>query len=480
MSQPIIINEIENRLKLSGGTLTGSLFINNGYAYAAGNADESIFLSRRNPNDEKYSRYISISSKESTAIDGSITFVERNNDVWKTYKLYGEHNKPSAADVGALSLNGGTLTGSKISLLNGKGYISASNTLDIAIFDTANDNNNRRILSIYDTPSKANLKDSLLYVSIVDGKMNTYTIYGTHNKPTAADVGALSSSGGTITGSLTISNATYNKSLSIGHGANDAFWYNSKSGKYVQHKDDGTFAFAGNQILDASNYTNYTIQKNTDKLPFRLANDLNFVNKSLVWNDSSYYYWVYLLCPCLTATNQSVTNYLVGTFYLFKNGANIFDTVQINLNNCYNALRYYIYAYGDYSTGWHLVKCKYNGVWYYALRGTYHANPYNRTQFIGHVRSDLTGGTSTLALPYPIAYYNEYTATVLNSEVYNSISTTLTDSYTTSAASAGTKMYEDLYANTGTTNYTTSKVRNVAANTGLSTPGNGDIYLVYT
>ena len=60
-----------------------------------------------------------------------------------------------------------------------------------------------------------------------------------------------------VTDSLIISNATYNKSLSIGHGANDAFWYNSKSGKYVQHKDDGTFSFAGNQILDASNYTNY-------------------------------------------------------------------------------------------------------------------------------------------------------------------------------------------------------------------------------
>lgn len=106
LSQPIIINEIENRLKLSGGTLTGSLFINNGYAYVSGNADESIFLSRRNFNNEKYSRYISISSKENIAIDSSITFVERNNDVWKTYKLYGEHNKPTPGEIGAPSLIG--------------------------------------------------------------------------------------------------------------------------------------------------------------------------------------------------------------------------------------------------------------------------------------------------------------------------------------------------------------------------------------
>ena len=111
MSLPLIIKDIEDRLKLSGGTLTGSLFINNGYAYAGGSADESIFLSRRNSNDEKYSRYISITSKENIAIDNSITFVERNNDVWKTYKLYGEHNKPTASDVGAPTTTGSGASG---------------------------------------------------------------------------------------------------------------------------------------------------------------------------------------------------------------------------------------------------------------------------------------------------------------------------------------------------------------------------------
>lgn len=107
MGSPIIIRDIEDRLKLSGGTLTGSLFINNGYAYATGNADESIFLSRRNFNDEKYSRYISISSKENIAINSAITFVERNNDVWKTYKLYGEHNKPDPPSINAMYSHAG-------------------------------------------------------------------------------------------------------------------------------------------------------------------------------------------------------------------------------------------------------------------------------------------------------------------------------------------------------------------------------------
>lgn len=102
MSSPKVIRDIKDRLKLSGGTLTGSLFINNGYAYAAGNADESIFLSRRNFNDEKYSRYISISSKENIAINSAITFIERNNDIWKTYKLYGEHNKPDPPSINAM------------------------------------------------------------------------------------------------------------------------------------------------------------------------------------------------------------------------------------------------------------------------------------------------------------------------------------------------------------------------------------------
>lgn len=134
----------------------------------------------------------------------------KHDSSWSEWdRVYTVNHKPTAMDIGALSLNGGTLTGSKISLLNGKGYISASNTLDIAILDTENDTNNRRILSIYDTNTKVNLKDSLLYVSIVDGKMSTYTIYGTHNKPTAADVGALSlTNGGTVTGGTTFHNYT--------------------------------------------------------------------------------------------------------------------------------------------------------------------------------------------------------------------------------------------------------------------------------
>ena len=137
-------------------------------------------------------------------------------------------------------------------------------------------------------------------------------------------------------------------------------------------------------------------------------------------------------------------NYIDGTFHFWKTGGNVYDNVYVNLNCCYNVLEYYLESYGQ-GTDWKLVRCTYNGIQYYALKGYYHANPYTHVTFTGHIRSDLAGGNNTstksLNLPYAVAYYN-YTsnsanAVVLNSEIQNSLTDTLTNTYVTSVSRRG-------------------------------------------
>lgn len=165
--------------------------------------------------------------------------------------------------------------------------------------------------------------------------------------------------------------------------------------------------------------------------PFSTTTNLYYVNRKLEWNTTAYTEHVILLLPVPTSNNWSGCNYIEGKFLFWKTGANICDTVKISANCVYNQLRYHIEFFGNYNT-WELCVCKYNGVDYYALKCPYHANPYTHAEFVGHIKSELAGGTSTVALPLDIAYYNQNTSTVMNEEVYGSITDTLTTTYITS------------------------------------------------
>lgn len=85
------------------------------------------------------------------------------------------------------------------------------------------------------------LKDQFVFQQVKDGVSTYYNIYGTHNKPTAADCNALSLLGGTLTGTLFLSPPAGNTELYIGRKA---------SKRILFRNDDSSFYFL---IADANN-----------------------------------------------------------------------------------------------------------------------------------------------------------------------------------------------------------------------------------
>lgn len=97
---------------------------------------------------------------------------------------------PTAQEVGALPLTGGTLSGD-IYTKNGYGRITTSDTVfQTEIRNTIGNTNDRRLITLNNSASKS-LSDAVALVDVVDGAVKGYNLYGEHNKPTANDVGTV-------------------------------------------------------------------------------------------------------------------------------------------------------------------------------------------------------------------------------------------------------------------------------------------------
>ena len=163
-------------------------------------------------------------------------------------KVYTSFDKPKAAEIGALPLKGGTMTGSIVLPNSVAGQIQqtlSDGTITSTLYITAGN-----ILKIgsADVPNVCIHSKNNPQVS-VNG--TTYTLYHTGKKPTAADVGALALTGGTLTGALTVSGNS--KNVVIGTGGSDVYVHNSASGKYLQLKDDGILMYSDSKIYHEGN-----------------------------------------------------------------------------------------------------------------------------------------------------------------------------------------------------------------------------------
>lgn len=140
--------------------------------------------------------------------------------------LYHTNNKPTAADVRALPLSGGTLTGDLYVSGNGKNVRLGTGGSDVYL----NNTKSGKYLQLKDDGTLA-YSDSV--------------IYHAGRKPTPAEIGALSLSGGTLTGDLVINNnkrlkiTGANTNLEAGAGDNDVFVHNTRSGSYLQFHNNG-------------------------------------------------------------------------------------------------------------------------------------------------------------------------------------------------------------------------------------------------
>ena len=177
-------------LPITGGTLTGkTLYFDNGNARISGGEDYMQMDVFDSPKDDSNRRKLVVNGNK-TALNGAVVLTVREDGVDNTYTIYGGHNKPKASDIGALSIEGGTLTGQALYLNNGIGRIQSGNSfLQLDIFDVAKEGNNRRKLVLNGKNSGEAFNECFVLASIENGQETVKQIFGEHNKPSGTYTG---------------------------------------------------------------------------------------------------------------------------------------------------------------------------------------------------------------------------------------------------------------------------------------------------
>lgn len=145
------------------------------------------------------------------AVDGGYTGTEEEfiavlngltaSEAGEHYSDFSNPHNVTASQVGALSINGGTLAGKTLYFDNGNARISGGEDyIQMDVFDSPKDDANRRKLVL--NGNDTSLSGAVVLTVRENGVDKTYTIYGGHNKPKASDVGAVSKSGDNISGIL--------------------------------------------------------------------------------------------------------------------------------------------------------------------------------------------------------------------------------------------------------------------------------------
>lgn len=195
MSLPLIIKDIEDRLKLSGGKIDGNLFLNGS-------------VSKYSSGDQNYIHFLKGSvSQGYLGVNGENNPVFISADATTIYDLYGEHNKPTAVDVGAMP----------DIYINWRGYSDIESAIKAELINVVQTN---KALAFSTATSGGN---PFLVVATNDGGVISglytnyngiykgfrkdgtnnwyfYNFYGEHNKPTPAAIGAPTTTGSGASG----------------------------------------------------------------------------------------------------------------------------------------------------------------------------------------------------------------------------------------------------------------------------------------
>ena len=148
--------------------------------------------------------------------------------------------------IGAVKNNGDTVAGTykhRDSKLEGSGArVFAENGFKIAYQDDISSNtSSRHILSV--NPYSSGTEKALQIGSVPEGGTSTwYDVYHTGNKPTATDVGAVSKSGDTMSGALTLRNSMTVERTDTDRKARVIAYNNSaKEADFQNYGDDSNY-----------------------------------------------------------------------------------------------------------------------------------------------------------------------------------------------------------------------------------------------
>lgn len=224
-----------------------------GWAFKQGGTGSGTSLDLVSDVDGKSFRIMPPSKNKS--ISFSVSDTGSSNISIDGNNVYHTGRKPTAADVRALPLSGGTLTGDLYVSGNGKNVRLGTGGSDVYL----NNTKSGKYLQLKDDGTLA-YSDSVIYHA---GK-----------KPTPADIGALSLSGGTLTGDLTISRDRRfraigaNTNLEMGVGAGDVFIHNTASGSYLQFNNNSNL-YINSLLIGTQHYP--IIDRDTNRWFSRMA-----------------------------------------------------------------------------------------------------------------------------------------------------------------------------------------------------------------
>lgn len=169
-------------LPIAGGKLTGNNlnFNDNGKIGIDGNG--AILEAYKSDGDTKNRRGLGIyDSTYKTNVKDAFMLYDEVGGTYTQFHIYGEHNKPSASDVGALALNGGVMTGQGFYINNKTGRIVGNQNgmwLRTASSDVDN-NEDARHLKLWNGTYVTELPRAMCLYDNKTGK--DYIIYGQHN-----------------------------------------------------------------------------------------------------------------------------------------------------------------------------------------------------------------------------------------------------------------------------------------------------------
>lgn len=470
MSLPLIIEDIENRLKLSGGKIDGNLFLNGS-------------VSKYSSGDQNYIHFL-----KGNVSQGYLGVNRENNPVFISadattiYNLYGEHNKPTPTDIGALSLNGGTLNKGKSIAFQSTdtgGCAVGCDFLDkngnrIAGFGTMTTNGafTRGYLGMGSSPW---LPENGLAFDSNNITWKNKKLYGEHNKPTYADIGAKAwepTSFGLNSNYVGVRTSGRTADQYYEFWDSNVGWADIKAREFYAGNGVNKVYHAGNKPTPADigaptttgsgasgtwginitgNAATATSATNASKL-----NGLTSSAFKQTWTTSAgkeYTGWIKLIEWKMS--NAGYFSPYPFFFEIYRNyNSPSPESYIISLASGWGSaeLAQISGGYGDRIIEQFRISCD-------SSKMTYWLEMYVNPKY----------STYSNICYCSVFGYNSFNGTLLTDKKQTASVTTVASIITGKGIVSPTA-----------TDYTTQKARNIAANTSLSTPANGNIFLVYT